>query len=226
MREGYNAIMSVTCKFSKRVTLVEGADIWSAEQWAHAFLKRLDLIDWGLPGELITDRDPKFLSKFWTALFAKLGVKLVYSMVYHPQTDNASECTNQTVEIALRFFVYAMDDPLRWPEVLPRIQSLLNNTSSTTIGKTPNEVAYGFSPRRPLDLCSATTLPDTYVARAAAADAILFALANHKEHYNRSHQPLFMKVGDLAMLKLHKGYSILSSVGVTKMLTQQYVGPF
>lgn len=28
------------------------------------------------------------------------------------------------------------------------------------------------------------------------------------------------------MLKLHKGYSILSSLGVTKKLTQQYVGPF
>ncbi len=30
-KERYNAIMSVTCKFSKRVTLVEGADIWSAK---------------------------------------------------------------------------------------------------------------------------------------------------------------------------------------------------
>ena len=186
----------------------------------------MDLIDWGLPGELITDRDLKFLSKFWTALFAKLGVKLLYSIAYHPQTDGSSERTNQIVEIALRFFVHAMEDASRWPEVLPHIQSLLNNTSSSTTGKTPNKIAYGFSPRRPLDLCSAATLPDTYVARTGAADAIFFALANHKEHYNRSHQPLFMKVGDWAMLKLHKGYSILSSVGVTKKLTHQYVGPF
>lgn len=28
------------------------------------------------------------------------------------------------------------------------------------------------------------------------------------------------------MLRLHKGYSIPSSLGVTKKLTQQYVGPF
>lgn len=70
------------------------------------------------------------------------------------------------------------------------------------------------------------TRPDTYVARTKAIDAISFALANHKEHYDRSHQPLFMKVGDWTMLKLHKGYSIPSSVGVTKKLIQQYVGPF
>lgn len=110
-KEGFNALMSVTCKFSKRITLIEGVDTWTAEQWAQAFLKRLDLIDWGLPGELITDRDPKFLSKFWTALFEKLGVKLLYSTAYHPQTDKLSERTNQTVEIVLRFFVHALKDP-------------------------------------------------------------------------------------------------------------------
>lgn len=65
-----------------------------AEQWVQAFLKQLDLVDWGLLGELITDRDPKFLSKFWTALFNKMGVKLLYNTTYHPQTDGSSECTN------------------------------------------------------------------------------------------------------------------------------------
>lgn len=78
---------------------------------AHAFLNRLDLIDWGLLGELITNCDSKFLSKFWTALFTKLGVKLLYSTAYHSQTNGSSKRTNQIVEIALRFFVYAMEDP-------------------------------------------------------------------------------------------------------------------
>ena len=93
-KEGYNALMSVTCKFSKRVTLIKGKKTFTAEDWAHAFLVRLDLVDWGLPGELITDRDLKFLSKFWTLLFEKLGVKLLYSTAYHPQTDEFSERTN------------------------------------------------------------------------------------------------------------------------------------
>lgn len=61
---GFNALMSVICKFSKRIILIKEINNWSGEQWAHAFLKRLDLVDWGLPGELITDRDSKFLSKF------------------------------------------------------------------------------------------------------------------------------------------------------------------
>ena len=93
-KEGYNTLMSVTCKFSKRVTLIKGKDAFIAEDWAHAFLTRLDLVDWSLPRELITDRDPKFLSKFWTSLFEKLDVKLLYSTAYHAQTNGSSEKTN------------------------------------------------------------------------------------------------------------------------------------
>ncbi len=119
-----------------------------------------------------------------------------------------------------------MDDSSCWPKVLPWIQSLLNNSSSSTTRKTPNEIAYDFSPRRPLDLCLAVALPNTYIAHAEASDAIFFVLANQKKYYDRHHQPLFMKVGEWAMLKLYKSYLIPSSIGVTKKLTQQYVGPF
>ena len=120
----------------------------------------------------------------------------MYSTTYHPQTDGLSERTNQIFEIALCFFVYALENPFCWPEILPRIQSILNNSSSSTIGKTPNKIAYGFSPKKSLDLISFSTLPDIYVARADAADAISFALPNQKAHYNRKHQLLFMKFGD------------------------------
>ncbi len=225
-KKGYNTLMSVTCKFSKRVTLIEGKDTWTAKEWAHAFFARLDLVDWGLPGELITNRDPKFLSKFWTALFKKLGVKLLYSTAYHPQTDGSSERTNQTVEITLRFFIYNLDNPSLWPQVLPRIQAIINNTSSSTTGKTPNKVTYGFSSYRLLDLLAAFPTPDTLAARADAAKAVSFAVLNQKVTYDRNDQPLFMKVEEWAMLWLHKGYSIPVTAGVTKKLTQQYVGPF
>lgn len=154
-----NAIMSVTCKFSKRVTLIEGADTWLSEQWVHAFLNKLDLIDWGLLGELITNWDPKFLSKFCTALFTNLGIKLLYSTTYHPQTNGSTEHINQTVEIALRFFVHIINNPFCWLKVLPRIQSLLNNTFSSITRKTSNEITYKFSLGRPLDLCFAVPCP-------------------------------------------------------------------
>ena len=94
------------------------------------------------------------------------------------------------------------------------------------MGKTPNELAYAFSPWRLLDLLAAVPTPDALFARADATKAISFALLNQKLAYDCRHQLLFMKVGEWALLWLHKGYSIPATAGVTKKLTQQYVGPF
>lgn len=68
--QGFNAIMSMIYKFSKLITFIEDADNWSADQWAKAFLRRLDLINWSLLGKQIIDWDLKCLSKFWAKLFA------------------------------------------------------------------------------------------------------------------------------------------------------------
>lgn len=65
-----------------------------------------------------------------------------------------------------------------------------------------------------------------FIASTNAADAILYALLNQKEYYDKKHQTLFMKIGNWAMLRLHKSYLIPFLAGVTKKLTQPYVGPF
>lgn len=59
-----------------------------------------------------------------------------------------------------------------------------------------NEIAYGFSLRRLLDLFSVYSLSDTYVVWTDVANVISFALTNQKAHYNRKYQPLFIKVKD------------------------------
>ncbi len=51
-------------------------------------------------------------------------------------------------------------------------------------------------------------------------------MTNQKTYYDRKQQPLFMKKGEWTILRLHKGYSIPATLGITKKLTQQYVGPF
>src|SRR5438045_8945624 len=88
---------------------------------------------------ILSDRDRKFLSEFWSALFTRLGVQLLYSTAYHPQTDGQSEKTNQTVEIMLRFFIATLEKPTEWLWCLPRIQSELNNSKAST-GSTPEKL--------------------------------------------------------------------------------------
>lgn len=117
------------------------------------------------------------------ALFTKLRVKLLYSTAYHLQTDGFYKRINQAIEIALRFFIHGLLNPSVWPEVLPKIQSLFNNMSSSITGKTPNEITYRFSIKRPLNLLAPISTPDV-VSWLDVANAIAFVTANQKEHYN------------------------------------------
>ena len=226
--EGFDCALTVTDKFTKRTTYIPGKSTWTAEEWAIALLDRLDIGDWGIPKVLLSDRDPKFLSELWKALFNKLGVKLLYSTAYHPQTDGSSERTNQTAEIALRFYLHTLGKPSAWPTVLPRMQALLNNAQSATTTKSPNELSYGFRLNKALDLITPSELPHHAMARIEAADAISFAQMSQKFHYDRKHQPMYFRKGDKVLLRLHKGYSIPQAVSTTKAdkLGQRYVGPF
>ncbi|GKE76766.1 putative reverse transcriptase domain-containing protein, partial [Tanacetum coccineum] len=56
----------------------------------------------GVPASIIFDRDSRFTSRFWKTLQKVLGTHLDMSTAYHPQTDDQSERTIQTLEYILR----------------------------------------------------------------------------------------------------------------------------
>jgi hypothetical protein len=221
--DGLDCVLSVTCKLSKRITLIPGKNTWTAKQWADALIERLWIADWGMPKVIISDRDRKFLSGLWTQLFKRLGASLIYSAAYHPQTDGGSERTNQTVEIALRYYFAVLESLAEWKSALPQIQAAFNNSVNST-GKTPNEVVYGFTPNFTPKLLDDAPEIDLPAARIEVSDAIDLGNMNAKLAYDRKHKALFMKVGDYALLRLHKGYRIPSAPN--KKLSQQYAGCF
>ncbi|MBW0496550.1 hypothetical protein O181_036265 [Austropuccinia psidii MF-1] len=58
---------------------------------------------------MISDRDPKFTSQFWTNLYDLLGTKLAFSTAYHPSTDRLAERMIQKMEDILgRFCAYGI----------------------------------------------------------------------------------------------------------------------
>ncbi len=172
-------------------------------KWGNALLDRQDIADWGIPKMIIFDRDWKFLSELWSAIFKNLGIKLLYSTTYHLQTNGQSGQSNQTLEIALRFQISHNTSYRRvnWLGILPKIQKRLNNSWSATTNKTPNETALGFIPMTELNLLKPLiNQTNPAMTRLDIANSIIFMQINSKFHYDRKHQPMILAIDDYTLL--------------------------
>ena len=222
-----NALMSIICKFSKRIIVVSEKDTWKALEWASAMLDRLNLEDWELSKVIISDRDRKFLSNLWTALFTKFEVKLLYSTAYHSQTDEASERTNQIMKIVLRHHLTTLKNSKNWSFVLSVMQREFNNTSSTITKKFSNEICYDFISCTNTNLISNDcTFAKTTSIRLVVQNSIAFSQALFKDFYDKQHKNCQLQVDDWALLRLHKRYDISFIAILSKKLSQQYVDSF
>ena len=96
----------------------------------------------------MSDRDPRFQSRFWVSLSQALGTKLLPSTAAHPQTDGQSERTIQILEDMLRAFV--LDFGGNWKKYLPLVEFAYNNSHQSTIGMPPFEALYGRKCRSPI----------------------------------------------------------------------------
>jgi hypothetical protein len=67
------------------------------QTWTRARLFNDIVCKHGLPSELISDRDSRFISKFWTKLTRLLGTKLKMSIAFHPQTDGQTERSDRVL---------------------------------------------------------------------------------------------------------------------------------
>jgi hypothetical protein len=85
-------------------------------------------------------------------------------------TEGQSERTNQTVEIALRFFL--TENPgADWVSAVPLIQANTNNSPNASTGLCPNELTYGFRVRDTLS--ALTDKPASEQSTASPSSKIL-----------------------------------------------------
>ena len=102
----------------------------------------------GVPLMIVCDRNPHFISRFYRSLHEALGTKLSFSIAFHPQTDDQSERTIQTLEDMLR--ACELDFGRKWDTRLPLMEFAYNNSYQASIGMPPYEAFYGRKCRSPL----------------------------------------------------------------------------
>ncbi|GMF38546.1 unnamed protein product [Phytophthora fragariaefolia] len=99
--EGRTGVLAFVDHFSKMVHLAPVAAEVTADESAELFLG-LVFRHHGLPESIVSDRDPRFPSAFWTRPFALQGTCLLKSTAAHPETDGQTESVNRVLEDVLR----------------------------------------------------------------------------------------------------------------------------
>nr|GEY75443.1 putative reverse transcriptase domain-containing protein [Tanacetum cinerariifolium] len=97
---------------------------------------------------IISDRDPRFTSRFWKGLQNAWGTRLKFSTTFHPETEGQTERTTQTLEDMLRSC--ALEWTGNWDEYLCLVKFMYNNSWHASIKAAPYELLYGRKCRAPI----------------------------------------------------------------------------
>ena len=95
----------------------------------------------GVPVSIISDRDPKFVSRFWQSLQEAMGIEFKFSTAFHPQAAGQSERTIQTLEDMLRMCV--LEFQKSWETHLPLVEFAYNNSYHSSTAMAPYEALNG-----------------------------------------------------------------------------------
>jgi hypothetical protein len=141
--DGFNYLWVVICRMSSMVHLIPVNTKTTATQLSSIYMKEVVRLH-GLPSPIISDRDPKFTSKWWRELHRIMGIRLLMSTSFHPQTDGITERANRSIGQIFRAMIGP--DQLDWVEKSPLIKFAINSSISSTTGLAPFEINGGYMP--------------------------------------------------------------------------------
>ena len=229
-KANHDAIWIIIDRLTKSAHFLPINEKFSLERLVQLYLKEI-VVRHGVPVSIVSDRDPRFTSRFWRRFQEHLGTKLNMSTAYHPQTDGQSERTIQTIEDMLR--VCAIDFKGSWDDHLPLVEFSYNNSYHASIGMPPYEALYGRKCRSPVyweEVGERKMLgPELVQQTKEAVELIkkrLIAAQDRQRRYADPHRKnIEFEIGEPVLLKVSplKG---ITRFGQKGKLHPRYVGPF
>jgi hypothetical protein len=228
----YDSLYVVCCTFSKMVHLIPTTTHVTAQQVARLYYDNVYRLH-GLPKAIISDRDSKFTGDFWSTMQKLFGTDLLMSTAYHPQTDGQTECTNRTILQTLRYYVNRNGS--NWAKFITTVEFAINSAVSSSTGKAPFEVVYGYLPRilPPAIYDDSTPAAMDFVEarmlhHLETQDAIIAAKTEQSERTNRDRinpedSPSRINIGDHV---LRKNHNIPRDDKPSRKLVLPWIGPY
>jgi hypothetical protein len=220
--QGYDSILTVTNQGCTKVAIfIPCNEDITVEEMAILYIKHV-FAHFGLPTQVISNRDPRFMSKFIQEVCKITRIKHAPTTTYHPRADGQSKRSNQWLETVIRFITDLKQT--NWAPYLPITQFAHNNWPSDTTRKSPFFLLMGFNPHA--EWLHATSpiprvmkhLEQFKEAREQARQAMIKAQKSWVKHCDT---PKY-KEGDLVWLE---GKNLHNNQPTTKLVPRQH-GPF
>ena len=241
---GFDNILVVVDKLTKYGIFIPCSTQITEEETARLFFKHI-IAQYGLPQQVITDRDSRWRNDFWGEICRLMGTKRSLTTAYHPQADGQTEILNQTLEIALRAYIRPSRDD--WEQHLDAISLSYNSSPHTVTTFAPAYLLRGFVPVTPSTLINppshipqpsswdsgealsqkAVEMWENFESdRTRAKEALLLSQIYQQRAYNKGRLIQEFKEGDLVVLNPHSLDLLKSEKGRSNKLLMRYDGPF
>ncbi len=128
--EGNSVVLVVVDRFSKAAHFIALPKLPSAKDTAEIVLQNVVRIH-GIPVDIVTDRGPQFMSRYWRAFWSLFGSSVSLSSGFHPQSNGQTERVNQELEKYLRCFT--SHQPSSWSRFLVWAELAHNTLRSSSV---------------------------------------------------------------------------------------------
>ena len=231
-KENHDAVMVIVDKLTKLVMFIPTRTDMDTVETAKKFFNHW--YRWfGLPKKIISDRDGRFISRFWKELFRLTQTRLAMSTSHHPQTDGQTEKANRTLEEMIRHYINYQQN--NWDDLLPALEHAYNSSVHATTGLAPFMMTFGQIPRNMADILiepSSTSVEcvSEFVKRMQglvtnAVASIDQANKTAEGYANRSRRDFRFGVGDAVLLSTK--YFIPEAFKERKRkLAAKFAGPY
>ena len=231
--DGFDYLWLVIDRLTSQVHLVPITTTTRASGLAWQFVREVVRLH-GLPESIVSDRDSKFVSKFWREVHRLLGGRLLMSTAYHPQTDGTSERAVQTASQILRALV--QPDQRDWVQKIPMVEFAMNSSRNASSGFAPFELTYGYLPTMIREIRPEVALPgvrefaDRIVdSLREAHDAIIASRVEQTHYANTKRRPDDL-AGEDEFIVGKKAYLSTENLALPKgrarKLMPKYIGPY
>jgi hypothetical protein len=112
----------------------------SMEKFARIYTQEVVRLH-GVPSSIVSDKDPRFTSRFSNKFQESMGMTLKFNTSVHPQTEGQLELVIQILEDMLRAYVLDFRD--KWMDCVLYVELAYNNSYQSSTGMAPYEALYG-----------------------------------------------------------------------------------